>query len=156
MNGSQKKVVYSKNVARNIKRLRKKCASLVLRDNMFSATTIETPSNTWKQIYATGSCASYQCDSSNAFYLDVFGDKLQMDICALISFKKKLADINIESLLLDSHSAALEIVHLTCIDKLFVFSIDEILQMRDLIDGTFAMLHLNSILHQSIHRPSLV
>lgn len=156
MNGSQKKAVYSKNVVRSIKRPRRKCANPARRDNMFSPTIIETPSSSWKQVYATASCSSYQCDSSNAFYLDIFGDKLQMDICALISFKKKLGDINIESLLLDSHSAPLEIVNLTCIDKLFVFSIDEILQMRDLIDGTFAMLHLNSILHQSIHRPSLV
>ncbi|MEQ6122081.1 hypothetical protein [Reichenbachiella sp. MALMAid0571] len=109
-----------------------------------------------EQIYSTNSCASYQCDVSNALYLDIFGERFQLNVCTLISFRKKLFDVNLESLLLDSNSAPLEILNLHCVDKLFVLSIDEIIELRNLMEGTFAMLQLNSIIHQSIHRSTLV
>ena len=140
---------------RNIKRQKRKSVKVVPKGNMFSQNHKEIKTSP-EQIYSTNSCATYQCDLSNALYLDIYGERLQLNICTLISFRKKLFDVNLESLLLDSESAPIEILNLHCIDKLFVLSIDEIIELRDLMKGTFAMLRLNSIIHQSIHRSILV
>ncbi len=122
---------------------------MFLRNSPISAKTLE-------QIYNTKHCSALQCDSTNSFEMNLFGDKVRMNICALISFRKKLLDINIETLLLSADSPSIEVINLDCIDKLFVFTIEEILELRDLTEGTFAMLQLNSIIHQNIHRNILV
>ena len=147
--------VCSKNVARNTKRRKRKSVKAVPKGNMFSQNHKEIKISL-EQIYSSNSCATYQCDSSNALYLDIYGERFQLNICTLIAFRKKLFDVNLEYLLLDSESAPIEILNLHCLDKLFVLSIDEIIELRDLMDGTFAMLQLNSIIHQSIHRSTLV
>lgn len=147
--------VFLKNAVRSTKRQKRKSVKVVLKGNMFSQNHKELNSSL-EHIYSTNSCASYQCDSSNAMYLDIYGERFQLNICTLFSFRKKLFDINLEYLLLDSESAPIEILNLHCVDKLFVLSIDEIIELRDLMDGTFAMLQLNSIIHQNILRSTLV
>ena len=118
---------------------------------MFSTKTIKKEA--LDQVYSTDQCAIYQCDSSSKFYAYIFGSGVEFDICSLIAFRKKLQDVNLEALLLESETAPLEVIHTACIDRLFVLTIEEMIELRDLLEGAFAMLHLNSILHQTIRRP---
>lgn len=76
-----------------------------------------------------------------------------MAVCALIAFKKRLDDLNIEELLLsDAALNSLEILSLCNKDRMLVLTLDEIIEMKDLIPGALVMLELNSIVQQRIVR----
>lgn len=108
------------------------------------------------KIYENQAGVSFQCDSTNTFLIEILGKSYRFDVCSLISFRKKIMDINVESLLLDSTAPSTEIIYLGCTDSLFIFSIEDIVHLKDLLEGTFAMLQLNSIIHSSVHRAILI
>ncbi|MFY0652635.1 MAG: hypothetical protein JXQ96_11405 [Cyclobacteriaceae bacterium] len=106
----------------------------------------------YTEIYATQHCASYQCDKLNVYYMDLFGDQIKFNACSLISLNQKIKSINLETLLLDPNGADFEVINLSCIDRLFIFSIEQLIELRDLLEGTFAMIMLNSEIHSRIRR----
>lgn len=76
-----------------------------------------------------------------------------MAVCALIAFKSKLDQLNIEEMLLsDTSLNSIEIIPLCNKERLLVLTLDEIIEMKDLIPGTLVMLELNSIVQQRIVR----
>lgn len=94
-----------------------------------------------------------QNDKDNCFYLQFKGAEYRMAVCALIAFKNKLDQLNIEEMLLsDASFNAIEIIPLCNREHLLVLTLDEIIEMKDLIPGTLVMLELNSILQQRIVR----
>lgn len=104
-------------------------------------------------IYDTTNGKVVQDDRDNCFYLEYKGNQYRMAVCALIAFKNKLDQLNIEQLLLsDAALNSIEILPLCNKEHLLVLTLDEIIEMKDLIPGTLVMLELNSILQQRIVR----
>lgn len=105
-------------------------------------------------VYHTQHMAVLQCDTSEQFVIQIYQEEINLHPCSFIAFRKKIKDINILSLL-DSNMPDIEIISLPACNRIFLFNIHEVLELKDLLAGTIAMLELNSIIHKEIVRKSL-
>lgn len=103
-------------------------------------------------VYATPNIGIYQNDSRASFILCIQGDEIELKLCAVLAFRKKINSLDINQLIETSHPG-IEIIPLPHSDRFFIFSIQEILELRDLFAGTITMLELNSMIHQQLVRP---
>lgn len=106
------------------------------------------------QIYHTSNTALTQCDVSEKFIMRLFDQEISLSICALIAFKKKIQDVDLAGMFEMDH-ADIEIISLSYCDRIFALSILEILELRELFSGAFAMLELNSMIHKELVRKVL-
>ncbi len=102
-------------------------------------------------VYNTANTSLSQCDHSEKFDVRLFEQEISLSICALIAFKKKLQDINLADMFESGH-ADIEIIALPNCDRIFAFTILEILELRELLSGAFTMLELNSVIHKELIR----
>ena len=102
-------------------------------------------------LFQTSNASISQCDAQGKYILSFANDQIVFRACELISFRRKIQHIDLTQLL-DSDTPDVEIISMPHCDRLFVFSIYEILELRDLFAGTFAMLELNSVIHKEIIR----
>lgn len=108
--------------------------------------------NKANRIYETENCIGLQLDSKNMFLLAFFGHEVELKPCSLISFRDKVQKIDLEALLCTDATADLEVVKFGCIDRLFVFTIREIIELKEFLDGVMTMLALNSLIHSRLVR----
>jgi hypothetical protein len=95
----------------------------------------------------------FQSDAENCWYIDFGGKMARFDYRNLIKLKKAVYTIDIEELLLkNAKSADLEIVFICACDHCYVLSIIDIINMKQLLQGTFVMLELNHIIYDCLHR----
>lgn len=103
-------------------------------------------------IYETANCVALQLDTKSIFSLHFFGSDIELKPCSLISFRNKLQKINLEALLYSNHPTDLEIIKFGCIDRLFVFNLHELIELKAFIEGVFTMIELNSLIHARLLR----
>lgn len=103
-------------------------------------------------IYETTHCTALQLDFRNIFSLYFFGHEIELKPCSLISFRNKLQKIDLEELLCSENTIDLEVIKFGCIDRVFVFSLHEIIELKTLLEGIFTMLELNSLIHTRLVR----
>ena len=105
------------------------------------------------EIYHTRNGKTFQNDRNNRFHLEYKGVEYKLAVCALIAFKARLDQLNVEEMILsDASINSLEIIPLCNKEHLLILTLDEIIEMKDLISGTLVMLELNSIVHQRLVR----
>jgi hypothetical protein len=105
------------------------------------------------EVFQTSSGSVYQSDKECCWYVDFAGKFARFDYRSLLLLKKSVYNINIEALLLkDNRSADLEIVFICACDHCYVLSTLEIIALKELLQGTFAMLELNKIIHDRVYR----
>ena len=117
--------------------------------------TIDTffPEITLEEVFTTTSGGVYQSDKESCWYIDFAGKVARFDYRNLFKLKKAIYNIDIEALLLKNNkSADLEIVFICACDHCYVLSTLEILAMKELLQGTFAMLELNHIIQDRLYR----
>ncbi len=102
-------------------------------------------------VYQTGHASVYQCDANDSFVLCLGEERLTFSVCEFIAFRRRLQQIDLDDLVA-SDTPDLEIVNLPHCDRLFVLTASEVLALRELLAGSFAMLELNSIIHRTILR----
>ena len=103
------------------------------------------------EIFRTSSGSLHQCDQDNCFYLHFQDRQTSFRVCGLLAFKKKIDQVDLVALLLDERNrSGLEIVRTCQNQAIFVLTIREILELKELLAGTLVMLELNSILHQKL------
>lgn len=140
--------MFLRSVAKSTKSLERKDVKAVSSlGNM-----LEREIKSTEKVYFTSRCIVKQCDQTNSFLLNLFGEEVEMNVCTLFAFKTRIFDVDIENLLLESHLQDIEIIPLKCQDRILVYTADEILELRDLLSGTFAMLEMNSIIHASLRK----
>jgi len=100
-----------------------------------------------EEVFRTNSAAIAQCDQTEMYYLDMVGEEWPFKLCDLMAFKKKIMGIDL-MFLLDSDHADHEIVHLRHCDRFLILDTFQILELRELLSGTFVTLALNSTVHQ--------
>ncbi|MEO1052211.1 MAG: hypothetical protein AAFX87_16380 [Bacteroidota bacterium] len=103
-------------------------------------------------IYETDHCQLIQDDHSETFYVQLKGDAIAFKFCQLIALKRKLQAVDIIKLLA-SDSPDVELIHMPHCDRFFVFTVQEILELKALLEGGFTMLELNSMIHKTLVRP---
>lgn len=113
-------------------------------------TSVDSPT----LVFQVKGIALYQCDLTELFWLYLDQERLSFRSCELIAFRRRVQQIDWESLVA-SHTPDLDIVHLPHCNRLFVFTTAQLLQLRELLAGSFVMLELNSIIHRTIVRKKL-
>lgn len=90
--------------------------------------------------------SSYQSDSDRCFYID-FGNKtVKLSLCQLLSIRKKVQDIDLESHFdEDLNYHGIEILTLCNREHLFVLDTLQIIDLKQLLKATFGVLELNSL-----------
>lgn len=115
--------------------------------------TLTSPKINFTEVFSTSNGAIYQSDSEGCWYIDFNGKLARFDYRNLLKLKKAVYQIDIESLLLNStNSADLEIIFICACDHCYVLSLLQIIKMKELLQGTFAMLELNHIIYDRLHR----
>lgn len=109
--------------------------------------------NSTIEVFSTKSGSIYQCDKENCWYVNFSGKIARFDYRCMMKLKKAIYGLNVEDLLLNSSkSADLEIVFICACDHFYILSIMEIIEFKELLEGTFVMLNLNQLLHDCLYR----
>ncbi|RZK50536.1 MAG: hypothetical protein EOO99_01920 [Pedobacter sp.] len=105
------------------------------------------------EVFSTAHGTIYQFDEKNCWYIDFAGKIACFDYRNLLKLKKAVYQIDIEKMLLDpSKNADLEILFICACDHCYVLNLLEIIQLKSLLEGTFAMLSLNHIIYDRLYR----
>ena len=104
-----------------------------------------------EKIFSTSKTCITQCDDSELFLLTYEKEKITFKLCDLYMLRKKIMEINMINLF-DTHTPDIEIIHLRHCDRLLILGINEILEFRTLLDGTFNVLALNSVVQRILKR----
>lgn len=102
-------------------------------------------------IYTTSNTSLSQCDASEQYILFFQGNEVRFRACELIAFKRKIQKMDLTALL-SSDTPDVEILHLPSCDRIFILTIHDVLELRELFAGAFTMLELNSLIHREIIR----
>jgi hypothetical protein len=116
---------------------------------------IESPlqSTQLTEVFQTTQGSIYQSDDERCWYVDFAGKFARFDYRSLLLLKKSVYNINIEATLLKSNkSADIEIVFICACDHCYVLSTIEVIALKELLQGAFAMFELNNIIHDRLFR----
>lgn len=116
-------------------------------------TTLTTPQiNTWIDVFSTVKGAVYQSDEDRCWYVDFAGKVAKFDYRCLLKLKKAVYNVNIEAKLLDAKDPDVEIIFICACDHTYILTLLQIIALKELLEGTFVMLQLNSILQDRLYR----
>ena len=104
-----------------------------------------------EEIFRTKSASIAQCGRSDSFVLTYEKEEIIFKLCDLYAFRKKIMSLDIMELL-DTSAPDIEIVCLPHCDRFLVLSLQDILQFRELLNGTFDTLALNSAIQKILRR----
>ncbi|MDT0643441.1 hypothetical protein RM553_11420 [Zunongwangia sp. F363] len=103
-----------------------------------------------KRLFSSQYFTSYQCDKGRCFYVDFNHKIVKLSFCQLLAFRQQVKNINPESHFNGKNKHGLEILMLCNREHLFILNTMEVLDLQELVHGTFGMLELNSILSTGI------
>lgn len=116
-------------------------------------TTFSIPSIKFDEVFSTDRGAIYQSDSEKCWYIDFAGKLARFDYRNLLKLKKAVYNVDIEAALLSSdRTPDLEILFICACDHCYVLSLLDIINFKELLQGTFAMLELNHIIYDRLYR----
>lgn len=104
-----------------------------------------------EEVFSTRSATILQCESTDSFLLRFERDEISFRLCDLFTFRKKVMALDVVELL-DSQSPDVEVIHLPHCDRFLVLSILEVLEFRELLNGTFDTLALNSAIQKILRK----
>lgn len=111
------------------------------------------PSVDFVEVFRTKAGAIFQCDAENCWYIDFAGKLARFDYRNILKLKKAVYHIDIEDLLLNNtKSPDVEILFICACDHCYVLSLMQIIELKELLQGTFVMLELNHIIQDRLHR----
>ena len=102
-------------------------------------------------VFETKGTSVSQCDRSEKFFLHFLAQPIELKLCELIGLRRKIEKIDLTALV-SSQGPDVEVLYLSHQHPILVLSIYEILELREVLTGTFTMLELNSLIHKTIHR----
>ena len=107
------------------------------------------------ELYRTGKGVIYQGNQQNNFLLEFLDRKAEFRVQDFLHFKKIIDQINVEDLLLGECIPDLQIIHHKHSDHLFVFTLCDLVALKELLAGAKVMLDLNSIICSRLSSCSL-
>lgn len=120
---------------------------------MITATLADSKQTTWAEVFSTTQGAIFQSDEDRCWYVNFAGKLAKFDYRCLLKLKKAVYNVNIEQKLLSSaKDPDLEIIFICACDHTYILSILQIIALKELLEGTFVMLQLNSIIHDKLYR----
>ncbi|MDE0471667.1 MAG: hypothetical protein OXH57_06970 [Ekhidna sp.] len=104
-----------------------------------------------EEVFETKHASIKQCELTGSFLLTFEREEFAFKLCDLITFRKKIMALNLTELL-ESSAPDIEIIHLPSCDRFLVLSLKEILEFRELLNGTFNILALNSSIKRILRK----
>jgi len=110
----------------------------------------------WTDVFSTKTGAVYQCDAERCWYVDFAGKVARFDHRNFLKLRKAVYAIDIEEKLLNTTTDPdVEIIFICACDHCYVLSLAQIINLKELLEGTFVMLELNHIIHDRLFSNSL-
>ncbi|TDB62367.1 hypothetical protein [Arundinibacter roseus] len=101
------------------------------------------------ELYRTPKGRSWQCDVTNRVYIQFEGTTIAFKVQDFSSFYRKVVAVNIHEMIFNlSDQYDFERIEAPQNGVSLKLTLCEILQLRDLLDGTKFALKLNSLLHE--------
>ena len=105
------------------------------------------------EVFNTVSGSVFQDDAHRCWYVDFAGKLAKFDYRCLLKLRKAVYNVDIEHLLLDNtKSPDVEIIFICACDHCYVLTLLQIISLKEILEGTFVMLELNHIIHDTLHR----
>lgn len=103
------------------------------------------PFANFEEIFQTAHGAVYQCSRKNCYWLDFQGVTTAFQVRDFLFFKKRIDQIDVERMLNDSsRTFDFEILMPFRTDRIFILTVADVLQLRELLKGAKFMIELNS------------
>lgn len=107
------------------------------------------------ELFQTDKGISYQCDASNRIVLKFESFELKLRIQQFQHLRRSLNQIDIKSCLFDlSDESDHLLVEAPMVNFQKHLTLCEIIQLRELVNGTYFSLELNSFLHEVLTSPA--
>jgi hypothetical protein len=104
------------------------------------------PFANFEEVYKTEHGAVYQCSRQNCYWLDFGGNTTAFKVKDFFAFKRKIDGIDISAMIIDpSRTADFTIVMPFRTPRCFVLDINDVLNLRELLDGAKFMITMNSV-----------
>lgn len=104
-----------------------------------------------EEIFKTKSASIAQCELTDSFLMRFDQEEFAFKLCDLFTFRKTIMSFDILELL-DTSAPDVEIVHMPSCDRFLVLTLNEILEFRELLNGTFDTLALNSAVQKILRK----
>ncbi|WP_423149514.1 hypothetical protein [Rubrolithibacter danxiaensis] len=114
--------------------------------------TVKELAATLHEVFRTESGVIYQSDKEKCLLIDFDGKICKFNYQQAVRLKKIIEAIDVEKILLDSQSSTLEIIALHGCEHIYLLSVIQILQFKELLQGAFVMFQLNHIINDCLHR----
>lgn len=98
-----------------------------------------------EEVFTTEVGAVYQCSRKNCYWLEFQDTTTSFSVTDFFTFKKRVDNIDIENMLCDSsRSSDFEILMPFRTERCFILSVEDVLNLREILDGAKFMIELNA------------
>lgn len=102
------------------------------------------PLSNIEEVFKTANGAFYQCSRKNCFWLEFMNGTTSFTVSDFFAFKKRIDSIDIVQMLKDtSRRSDFEIVMPFRSERCFILSVQDVLNLKEILDGAKFMLELN-------------
>lgn len=109
-----------------------------------------------EEIFKSDFGAVYQCSRKNCYWLEFQNTTTSFKVSDFIRFKKRIDSIDIAKMLCDSsRSSDFEIVMPFRTERCFILSIEDIINLRDILAGAKFVLELKGEINAIMRRGSV-
>jgi len=109
--------------------------------------------NQFTEVFTTTTGSVYQHDAERCWYIDFAGKLVRFDYRNLLKLKQSIYRVDIEELLLDnSKKPDIELVFICACNHCYILNLLQIISLKELLEGAFAMLELNQIIQDRLFR----
>lgn len=103
------------------------------------------------EIFKTAHASIAQCEDTDAFILTFDQESLTFKLCDLYALRRKILDLDLVALF-EASSPDVELIYLPSCDRFLALTLEELLEFRVLLNGTFDTLALNSMVQKILRK----
>lgn len=114
--------------------------------------TAALTTKSYHEVFRTTTGCIYQSDTEKLLLVEFAGKQACYDIRCLMRLKSAIFRIDLEEMATNTNRATdLEIISLCACEHCYVLTLNQIVAFRELLEGTFVMFELNSILQERVY-----
>lgn len=103
------------------------------------------------EVFSTEHGSVFQCNNRNCYWLEFGGSRTPFRVSQFLQFKRQLEQIDLSKLLGDcSRAADLTIIMPQHTERCYVLCVQDILRLREILDGAKFMIELNSMVRECL------
>ncbi|MCC5920391.1 MAG: hypothetical protein LAT68_08945 [Cyclobacteriaceae bacterium] len=104
-----------------------------------------------KEVFMTQNAGLNLCEKREQFILNFQNTSLELKICELIKLRNKINEVDIIHML-SVDTPDIEVFYLPMSQRFLILNLREILELKELLSGSFVMLDLNTTIQKITSR----